>query len=504
MALLIIAIVSVAIAFWAWHYISSELKDVDPAVLLNQTSVSETRRERESAIHRSVDVPHGAALTAGLRIQVNFKVRDGMLKDIWQCAMRNNESGETTLQWGQICYTTKQTNWILHEISSYLIKNLDQRNGDGYGKVAVCVRDLFSNPQALLFILSSFFVSEFTIVNYTGPITNLPDDIDTVLVDSFAVGYVKKLGVKNIIVIGEADGCISFNDIFDLSKSDIPELEEYAYQPSVDYTAFNNQPYTEILNGAEIKFYQRNFVASIASKLMSLQSDYTWKESDNLLIIGDGNCIENRNLIFTTLCGLLSNVNRIQYCTNKEVTTLEKLSALKGTILSVDTVGLSQLTRSGKKHMKKSFILQRAEYFNSNGVFSTFGKLEKGLNLKIVYVSQYDDQVVSSASINLSKSVLGSRIIRETLLESSMGPVLKTNLLDYRITHYGHYQLLGVPSNCMETKVVFANDEDKTGSLLVRGMALGRSPKLSLDSEQWLSTGIKGRFAKDGCFYGSI
>lgn len=504
MALLIIVITLVLLLLLAWHIVSGELRDVDPAVLLNQTSISETREEGESAIHRSVDVPHGAPLTGGLRIQVNYKVRDGILKDVWQCALRNGEIGQTTLQWGDVSYTTKQINWILHEISNYLTIKLGNGNNESYGKVAVCVRDLFSNPQALLFILSSFFVSELTIVNYTGPITELPDDIDTVLVDEFAVGYVKKLGVKNIIVIGKGDGCIPFDEIVDLSQTNISELDEFKYQPSVDYTVFNNQPYTEIVNGSEMKFYQRNFVASIASKLMSLHNGYTWKETDNLLIIGDGNFIQNRNLIFTTLCGLLSNVNKIQFGTNKDISTLEKLSAMDGTILSVDSTGLSQLTRSGKKHLKKSFILQRAEYFNSNGIFSSFGKLERGLHLKIVYVSQYDDEIVSSAATNLSKSVLGSRIIRETLLESSMGPVLKTNILDYRITHYGHHQLLGVPSNCMEAKVVFANEGDKTGKLMVRGMGLAKSTKFSLDANHWLYTGLHGRFAHDGCFYGSI
>lgn len=504
MALLLIVVALIFGGVWAWHYVGDQLRDVDPSVLLSQTSVSETRLERESAVHRSVDVPHGAPLTGGLRIQINYKVRDGILKDVWQCALRNREEGQTCLQWGSKCYTTKQVNWMLHEISNYLKGQLGLSKQEEYGKVAVCVRSLLTSPEALLFVLSSFFVSELTVVNYTGPVTKLPEDIDTVLVDQSAAAYVQKLGVKNIIVIGNSHGCIPFTQIVDLESDEIPELDDYSYKASTDYTTFNNQPYTEVVNGSEVRFYQRNFVAAIASKLMSLQNEYTWKENDRVVIVSDSDYIQNRNALFTTLCGLLSNVERIQYATNREVASLETLADLNPTILCVDPTGLSQLTRSGKKHIKKSFILQRAEYLNSMGVFSTFGKLNKSLNLKVVYVSQYEDKVISAAAANLSKSVLGSRIIRETMLATSLGPVLKTNLFDYRITHYGHHNLLGVPANCMEAKVVYAHDDDDTGTLYVRGMALAKSSQFPLDNDQWLATPLVGKFAQDGCFYGSF
>lgn len=498
--LIIIAIVLVAICLWSW--IQAELYDVDVAVLQNQTSVSETRKEGESAVYRSVDVPHGAPLTAGLSIQVGYQLRDGCLKDIWRFSM---DGQNTQISWmGNKSYTTRQFNAILHQIAAYLQKLGVQSRDGSYPRVAVCVRSLFESPAAMAFILSAFFVSEITIVNYTGPITSLPEDIDTVLVDEFAARYVQKLNVKNVITTGTFDGCVSFSDIVDLENAH-DELNDFAYKPSTDYKSINNQPYSEILNGREVKFFQRNFVATVAAKLMSLHHEYTWNSNDSLVILGAANFIQNRNLIHTVLCGFLSDVKRIKIANHSQVATLDELAQLKPTILSTTHQGLSQLIRSGKKHIKKSFILQRAEYFNSHGMFCKFGRLEKSLDLKMAYVSQYDDHITSSNSTNLARSVLGCRIIRETFMEYSLGPILKTNLLDYRISTYGQYQLLGVPANCTEAKVIFPSENAKIGTLFIRGMALGKleGAKSLEETEGWVECGFKGRFASDGCFYGS-
>ncbi|GMM27864.1 hypothetical protein DAMA08_005800 [Martiniozyma asiatica (nom. inval.)] len=485
--------------------------EIDPAVLQLQTSLSETRQPAESAIHRSVDVPHGVSLTSGLHIRIGYKVRDGCLKDIWHCAL-NNDSHETILQWNKIQFTVSQVNTMLHQLADFFSKiGLDKKELElddtlsksfAYSKIAICVKEL--KAEATLAIMSAFFVSDLTVINYTQPPTELPDDCDTVFVDDLSLVWIKKLGFKNIIYIGDAPilDVIRFNDIVDFKES-VTGSKNYEYNPSLDFMNFNNYVYSEVSGDKEIKFYQRNFVASVSSKLMSLHTAYSWNEDDSLLILGSNTSAWERNVIHTTLCGLLTSVRKIQFETRETVGSLQDLAQQNATILCTEPMMLSQLTRSGKKHIKKSFLLQRAEVLNSHGVFASFGKLESTLNLKLIYVYE-SDQIVSTAATNLSKSVMGSRIVKETHCPASMGPIFKTNVQDYRITQFGKYHLMGVPSNCLEAKVKKESEEAKVGTLCIRGLSLGKGQDITFDEEYWYDTKIKGTFAQDGCFYGEL
>lgn len=489
-----------------YNHFSRELKEVDPVLLNHQTSISETRKPSESAIYRSVDVPHGVTVTRGLGLRNGYKIRDGCLKDIWYLALndKDNDSKQTEICFGNAKFTLGQINTILHIISKIpaFSEKLEQ---------VVIFGDLIESPQLVLAILSCFFVTDTTVV-----LCKSLDDL-AVLQNSFAgviftdsehAEQVPREIFKEVIgidITGESANVLSNNKFTHVISipQEIDSMLDYDYNPDSDFAKVNNHPYSVISQGNETRFFQVNFVSAIASKVMSVPSALSWNEKDTLLLSYTDQSSSSTNVIFGICCGLISNVQKIQLISPTRINTLKELTAFKPTLLCIDSHLLKKLCSSTTKTFWQSFKLQRSEYLNSLGYFNTFGKVENSLNLKMVYVCQLSP-VLSSFICNFCKSVLGCRIVREVYTAFSLGPILKTNIYDFRIVQNRSLALLGVPANSVELKTVNPAEGETRGKLYVRGMSIGKGDHVVSDEEYWVDTGIEGIFARDGCFYGKF
>ncbi|KAH3688158.1 hypothetical protein WICPIJ_000858, partial [Wickerhamomyces pijperi] len=124
--------------------------------------------------------------------------------------------------------------------------------------------------------------------------------------------------------------------------------------------------------------------------------------------------------------------------------TIESLVESKTTILSAPDNSFKSLI-DYKPSFVKSLILGRAEFLNAPGIFHSWGKALP-LSLRLVYIQDFNH---TSIQLNKLKSILGSRIIKETDIPGSLGPILKSNLFEYRLTNLNQ---LGVASNSVELK----------------------------------------------------
>ncbi|KAG7847908.1 hypothetical protein KL941_002087 [Ogataea angusta] len=149
--MLLVLILAITLAFVAPQLVSN-LRDIGPVALQKQASISPTKKPGESAVYRSVDVPHGLPLTTGLRIQAGYKVRDGILKDIWHQALQAN----TILEVGGARRSTRQINgMILH-----LAQQMDQHSvGPRVG-----LNSGLDDLHALVVLFCCFFVCDRTVV----------------------------------------------------------------------------------------------------------------------------------------------------------------------------------------------------------------------------------------------------------------------------------------------------------------------------------------------------
>lgn len=505
----IFLLISIPSLYFLYDHICRELKDIDPVLLNHQTSISETRKPSESAIYRSVDVPHGVTVTRGLSLRSGYKIRDGCLKDIWYLALHNrkeNKSFEkTSIQVEKDEFTLGQANSIIHIIADTL------NNVTKSDKIAI-FGSLTDNPELLFVVWSCFFVSDKTVI-FCHSLDDLPIakslGCDTIFTDSFNIIRIPTELFDNIIGLNINESrkmnevSEKFTQVVNIS-SDMESRESYSYDPESDFANVTNHIYSVINKGNETKFFQVNFVSSIASKLMSVPSSLLWNETDRLLISYTLESFTSTNIIFGSCCGLLSHVTKIQIVNPCRVNTLKKLSKLNPTILFIDSHIIKDICNSSKKTFWESFKLQRSEYFNSLGYFNSFGKLNKSLKLKLVYTCQLKP-VLSSFICNFCKSVLGSRIVREVYSDFAIGPILKTNIYDFRIVQNRSMALLGVPANSVELKTVNAAEGETRGELYCRGMSVGKGAHLEADVEEyWVSSGVEGTFARDGCFYGNI
>lgn len=504
MWLTLFIVISIPTLFFLYTHFSRELKEIDPVLLNHQTSISETRKSNESAIYRSVDVPHGVTVTRGLNLRSGYKIRDGCLKDIWYLALvnRKDKLNNTTIKLGKYQFSIGQINNIIHLIANRLKEIGDIKNVAIYG-------DLIDNPELLLVIWSCFFITDNTIVFCNSSndlkiahnqecniVFTVPSKVKEISENQFS-------SIVGINIDNDDTEYDEFSHIINID-SNIEIKTDYNYDSNKDFNDVNNHPYSVINDQYEMKFFQINFVSAIASKLMSIPNSLGFTKTDNLLISYTKKDYNSTKIIFGTLCGLLTEIERIQIINPSKIKTLKELAKYEPTILFIDSNILKTICSSTKKTFWQSFKLQRSEYFNSLGYFNSFGKIEKKLNLKLVYTSQLSP-ILSSFICNFCKSVLGCRIVREIYTDYSIGPILKTNIYDFRIIQNRSLPLLGVPANSVELKTVNSSEDETHGTLYCRGMSIGKGEHVHADEDEfWVNTGIEGTFARDGCFYGKV
>lgn len=497
MSLSLLLLLSLPVIYFVFKHYSREWKDIDPALLQYQSSISETRQPGESAIYRSVDVPHGTGITRGLSLRIGYKIRDGCLKDIWHIGFQSDKLTKRSITFGDVTYSIEIVNAIIHFIASK-IDELETEKIAIYG-------DLSKNPELIFVIWACFFVCDKTVVHYRKPEDfEFKSELTTLITTPNYHSEIPANSFSNVtaLLMPSVDNSDEFDHTISIS-SEIKPLFDYDYNPKEDFAQANNHPYSVIHSGKELKFFQINFVSAVASRLLSTPTSNTWSPDDTLLVTFYTSSNSDKSILFELCAGIMSGVSSIKVIEPKFVPNLKTLCQHNPTILITDSHSIKSMVSNNKKSFWQSFILQRSEYFNSLGYFNSFGKIDSSLNLKTAYIYQLPP-LLSAATCNFCKSVLGCRVVRETHSEFTIGPILKTNIYDFRIVQNKNMQLLGIPANNVELKTIKESEEASKGRLYVRGMAIGKSDAFAYEGEAWVDTGIDGMFAHDGCFYGRV
>ena len=98
--------------------------DTHPMLLARQSSNSFVRQPGESAIYRSLEIPHGYPLRSGLKVKDHGEPkwssgRDGDLRDIWLQALKGpiDADGKSTGEPGKIISVNGKDEIIEHRLS---------------------------------------------------------------------------------------------------------------------------------------------------------------------------------------------------------------------------------------------------------------------------------------------------------------------------------------------------------------------------------------------------
>lgn len=164
----------VLVALIAQFLFSRHEPDTHPLLLARQSSASHVRQPGESAIYRSLEVPHGYPLRTGLAVKDPglpkwTPGRDGDLRDIWKQALRgaHGPDGQPTGEKGKIVKVMGREGVAEHHLDgltrdiNIIGQHLRQHEG---GRVAIYL------PNSV-----EFLVTFFGTLNFTAPLKELAD-----------------------------------------------------------------------------------------------------------------------------------------------------------------------------------------------------------------------------------------------------------------------------------------------------------------------------------------
>ena len=109
--------------YLAYPWLTWRDPDIHPLLLARQASSSPIRQQGESAVYRSIEVPHGYPLRAGLGVKDPgapkwSSGRNGDIRDIWRTAVRGqlNDDGSPTGKRGKVITVLGKERVIKHDL----------------------------------------------------------------------------------------------------------------------------------------------------------------------------------------------------------------------------------------------------------------------------------------------------------------------------------------------------------------------------------------------------
>lgn len=461
-------------------------RDVHELALQNQSSIGSTRRVAESAVYRSVDVPHGLPLTTGLEIRYDiYKSRNGNLKDIWSIAMDRSEEKVVAFDRGTKL-SFSQLNGLMNQVHGFLDSNAVPENGS----IGVC--GPLSQLEPFLVACTCFFTASYTLHFFSG---ELPTDVNV------SVLFVPDKFVDSCK--GKAPLLMGWDDFKEVLQFHGKGSTEYGYT----FSSLHDKtvPYQGFKHQKAVTFYQHNFVSAVAATLKSLPLELGWTASDHVLI----SSMEEKEFWVKFLAALVAESKHISI---SDEVSLHLVERVEPTILCVTAPQLKsleqQLRSKGVSLLGRARLAQARNWF-SKGVFTHLGEYSPLIRpLRILYVASSEkEEGPTSEEINYLQAILGARIIQERYADGILGPLLRTNCFDYRVMNKTTaVAQRGVPANCIEAKVTdtpLRKAENRQGKLFVRGFNIGRdlNGESNSSNEGWFPTEIEGMFGNDGCFY---
>ncbi|CCH45044.1 putative secreted protein [Wickerhamomyces ciferrii] len=512
-------VASVVLVLWISSYLYSlyldSQKDIHELALKEQSNISPTRKEDETAIYRNNQTPHGLPLTTGLQVRHGFKLRNGNLRDVWSVIMsKKNINNLTFLNQGiETIVDIYTLNSAIGKVASFA----KEHNCQTIGTTA----PLYSFEGFVTTI--ACFVNGLTIHNFNHLPRSTPKDIDLMIIPESELNFALKLNFKLILVICEdrsktfkQSNLINWSILGDLFETKL-EKYEYKYKPEYD----DGTPYIETHNFKTTSYSHQNFVSSIAATTKELPLGHELNNQDKILIGYESSSVKYLSKILTIL---LFGGSIVLGNSNDSIFKPDLIGKYSITILAVDSntakrFFLNSETLKQYNGLINSILFKRAQYLLGKGIFTQFASLSKFKTLRLIYIDQLNEknQQISIPDLNKIRVISNARIITERYFPGVIGPILSTNFYDYRIFTNPKLKNRGTSSLSLELKLFKYKDldiEKRNGELCIRGFIIGKPSDHEdlinaiqrgeeVGSEGWMPTGIIGKLGVDGCFYES-
>lgn len=460
------SLLAVLVAHYVWLRILNSFRDASDVYLTQQLVVDTVRNPAESPIYKSNKLDYLSGLRLGLNIRYDhYKIRNGNMNDVWEIAM---SSPKSTIDLYGLTITRGQLNDAVERVSELLAEL-------GMEEVSMEQSELFFLENFVVFI--SCLVKQVPINVYGAGTTGEKGWV-------FSKGMFQK-GTETIplpFIPLELQDTTHFANPYDPSKDKGICLKwHYKLNPHVSATT---------------NFTQANVISAIASTLKHLPADFTFDNSDRLLVVQDLFSMEH------TLAHIVKILALFIYPTNVVVANPDswtKLLALKPTILAIP---LSKWkTLQPKLSPTEKMAAKIGSYFLSHGIYLP---IRKGMRLTYVQSSLNNNASIQMKELNRYRA-LNSRLILEFGYHNIAGPVLATDLFDYRTLPFA-IKSFGCLSQSLEYKLTNM-DESNNGVINVRGFTIGKTAfsiqedKAERNSDGFMPLNLKGKWGSDGCLY---
>lgn len=461
-------------------------RDVPPEYLNQQSLAEGTRKPNELAIHKSTKLDYSTGLRVGLGIRYDhYKLRHGNLNDIWELLVsKRGLSREPTITVANEQINVKQLNYVVHQLIEYFKSFGDVK------EVAVLLLDY--NGSILVFAVTmAAFLQQIPLHIY--------EESSKHLIELSAI-VVTKTELRRV----GADTSLLSLDKLDFSRE--RSTFQNVYSPEKDKgVAVKLSMHLNHKVVVSTQFSQLNLVSAVASCIKHLPPGHELGESDRIVMLQNHKTPEsvmNETIkvlaLFVTGAELVltSAHNYMDYHPTVLVCDLHKMQELQPSMSQL--TGLSKLA-----FYHRMFSLSRLRFRPS---WATTHPL-----LRLIFVHR-DCGEGRYSNWNSVRATLGVHVVEELGHFSVAGPLLVTDLYDYRTLPTDMSSSLAGSGS-----VVQANEfkllnyaSTQSGEVAVRGYNIGRSvtimegvgqTKIAPDEEGFYKLPYVGRWGSDGCLY---
>lgn len=511
-----------------------------------QSNITSTRKENETALYRNFLIPLGFPLVTGLGLSLKYKIRNGNFADVWNAIMELSEDNT-------IKFIDEPDGVALPVINGIAKHILEKHLATDVGNVGIAV-----SPSRMSGFVMTIATMMASIKYKTLPhlLTSLPreklSNIDILLIDSWET--LDKL--KNcehwykLIIVCEAGSApiagVKNVTSWDLFVDGYRVEKKYGYSPPEENI---DDSKTLLLctspSNQTTSFGQGCLVSGIASFVRSFPMDHELSRNDVLTVAGKYTTKNLSLQIWQRVFAVLLHGGSVNFEEKANI-----YDWYHTTLLLVDYDSLITAMKSALENNRSFFQKLKHRWATallSEGVFTKAGQLPlKSIgNLRCVYLTDQTENdflinsfpktipkfrkgraasVVNTFQLNNIRAFLGSRVIFEFYcLFTVMGPIALTNFYDYRMlppSVGANFTFCGPLTTSLEGKIVKTDQNPefhiakKQGMLCIRGFTIGKPVEPSrLENAKELSShfgggegwmplvGIFGLWGQDGCLY---
>ncbi|EGV61404.1 hypothetical protein PSN45_000077 [Yamadazyma tenuis] len=483
-SVLIAVAVAVVIHYLFKKYVDAT-KDVPDLYLSEQSLVEATRLSDQSAIYKSNKLDFGNGLRVGLDIRYNhYKIRHGNPCDVWELLVAGLKSNPQKLMvLNNEVIKISELNFKVNRVTAYLDAN-------GIRNIAVKYSDFMASIDHTV-ILFACLINAVTVTFY-----QTSDDLQTLEVDHFGDQLLQEVDS----ILSATGELFTYENIYNFDKDKGARIRVVK---KLDGSTIRTTEYLAV-----------NLVSNIASTLKHLPPNETIGPKDTILVTN----VNPHTSLVNTLCKVLTG-----FVTNSSViitnsSSWENLVSYNPSVMFSDSSVYSKGELVHKLQRGLSVVgrtkYKLSMYFLSQGKFSRFGSS----NLRLVYfttiVGGPESCYFATAKLNQLRALLNARVIVEYGYDNLIGPVVLSDLYDYRVLDGAITENL-VGSGCIfqavEIKLVNLKS-DNFGDIMVRGYNIGKvnnyiigggsGERVNKDNEGFmLLEGVKGKWGSDGCLY---